>query len=69
MSNSVELKDDELASNVRKVCFVLLKIFALISVLVLDFYMPNKVKEIALLLALPVGLLLNAVIPPKNTEI
>lgn len=51
------------------VCFVLLKIFVLISVLVLDFYIPNKVKEIALLLALPVGLLLNAVIPPKNTEI
>lgn len=67
----ITAKDKSMFSLVDKtyVCFVLLKIFALISVLVLDFYMPNKAKGIALLLALPVGLLLNVVIPPKNTEI
>lgn len=61
MSNSVELKDDELASNVRKVCFALLIIFiTTIGFSLLGFNIPDKIKNLAAFLAFPASILLNA---------
>ncbi|MGG6325189.1 hypothetical protein ACQ5UC_16090 [Vibrio cholerae] len=58
---SVELEDYELSPNVRKFCFALVMFFVVvIGASIFGLTVPEKIKDIALFLALPAGLLLNA---------
>ncbi|CAH1546801.1 conserved hypothetical protein [Vibrio jasicida] len=58
---SVELEDYELSPGVRKFCFVLLMFFVVvIGASIFGLNVPEKIKDIALFVALPAGLLLNA---------
>ena len=58
---SVELEDYELSPSVRKFCFALLMAFVVvIGASILGLNVPEKIKDIALFVALPAGLLLNA---------
>ncbi|HCG2061663.1 TPA: hypothetical protein NJN85_003324 [Vibrio cholerae] len=58
---SVELKDYELSPNVRNFCFALLMFFVVvIGASIFGLNVPEKIKDIALFVALPAGLLLNA---------
>lgn len=58
---SVELEDYELSPNVRRFCFALLMVFVVaIGASVFGLNVPEKIKDAALFVALPAGLLLNA---------
>ncbi|WP_455292647.1 hypothetical protein [Vibrio parahaemolyticus] len=57
----VELEDYELSPNVRKFCFALLMVFIVVTgASILGVNVPEKIKDIAVFVALPAAVLLNA---------
>ncbi|MCG3740690.1 hypothetical protein [Vibrio cincinnatiensis] len=58
---SVELEGYKLSPNIRKFCFALLMFFVFVTgASIFGLNVPEKIKDIALFLALPAGIMVNA---------